>query len=149
MHVHQLQKTKKKSSPENCFFFADSLSFDFNFETATPKYMPHHSFSLKILIIMCAVIHDNTWTMNLINYKKNILEARKVGSRVLLAQKVKMRSLNFITSSALLLEDANSCLKFIAAMRAIPVTSGERLSSFRNTKKSSTFYSNARLTGHN
>ena len=42
-------RLKKKQSRKVHFFFADSLSFDFNFTTATPECMPHHSFASKLL----------------------------------------------------------------------------------------------------
>ena len=38
---------KKKVVQKSAFFFANSLSFDLNFETTTSEYMPHHSFYLE------------------------------------------------------------------------------------------------------
>ena len=50
MQMHQLQGSIKKKVVQKCaFFFADSLSFDFNFKTATSECMPHHSFTSKHL----------------------------------------------------------------------------------------------------
>ena len=42
-------RLKKKQSRNVHFFFADSLSFDFNFKTATSECLPHHSFTSKHL----------------------------------------------------------------------------------------------------
>ena len=39
----------KKKVIEKLLFFFDSLSFDFNFKTATSECMPHHSFTSKLL----------------------------------------------------------------------------------------------------
>ena len=50
MQMHQLQGSiKKKVVQKSPFFFADSLSFDFSFKTATLECMPHHSFTSKLL----------------------------------------------------------------------------------------------------
>ena len=51
MQMHQLQGSIKKKVVQKTafFFFANSLSFDFNFKTATSECMPHHSFTSKLL----------------------------------------------------------------------------------------------------
>ena len=48
--MHQLQGSiKKKVVQKTAFFFANLLSFDFNFRTATSECMPHHFFISKLL----------------------------------------------------------------------------------------------------
>ena len=47
--AEQQGSIKKKVVQKSAFFFADSLSFDFNFTTATSECMPHHSFTFKLL----------------------------------------------------------------------------------------------------
>ena len=42
-------RLKKKQSRKVHFFFADSLSFDFNLKTVTSECMPHLSFTSKLL----------------------------------------------------------------------------------------------------
>ena len=50
MQMYQLQGLiKKKLVQKTAIFFAKSLSFDFNFQTAASQCMPHHSFTSKLL----------------------------------------------------------------------------------------------------
>ena len=50
MQMHQIQGSiKKKVVQKTTFFFAKTLSFDFNYKTAASECLPHPCFTSKIL----------------------------------------------------------------------------------------------------